>query len=166
MILMRTFVIVFFGLIVRVSASQSLSTDEQQLERWLPTQIGEYVLDGVPMTVTSRVEDKPYIMSSKNFKKDKSILEIVVFDYKAVPDLLKKYTTSWESQTVDDESQKVSPTVVDGFKAWESTDKKKKAVQLYVNVKDRYLLFLSGTEMAVEYLKKVAIELKPRQLPK
>jgi hypothetical protein len=93
-------------------------------------------------------------------------LEIVVFDYKAVPELLKKYTTSWEAQTIDDESQKVMATTVEGFKAWESTDKKKKAVQLYVNVKDRYLLFLTGTDSTVEFLKKVVTELKPRQLPK
>lgn len=163
---MRVILILYFVTIANFSFGQTLSAEELQIEKWIPSQIGDYTLDGLPMTTTSRVEDKPYIMSSKNFRKEKSTLEIVVFDYKSVPALLEKYTTSWSAQTIDDDSQKVSAATVDGFKAWESTDKKKRAVQLYVNVKDRYLLFLSGSELSVEFLKKVVVELKPRQLPK
>jgi hypothetical protein len=74
MIVMRTFVMILFVFMAAFSHAQTLLTEEQQLEKWLPSQVGEYVLDGAPMTITSRVEDKPYIMSSKNFKKERSTL--------------------------------------------------------------------------------------------
>lgn len=148
------------------TVAQSLTEEEKALEQILPASFDDYKLDGLPMTVTSRSEDKPYSMSSKNYKKGSSAISIAIFDYKENPLLLKKYTSSWTDQNVDDEKNAMSETRVEDFAAWQSYDKAAKDAQLYVNVKDRYLLFISGDNHSVDYLKSVAKLLKLRQLPK
>jgi hypothetical protein len=148
-----------------VSFAQSLTKEEKALEEWLPSSIGEYELDGLPLTVTSKAADKPYSMSSKVYKKGASTLTIVIFDYKKDPDLLKKYTSSWSASPVDDETQTASLVTVEELPSWESFSKKENASQLYVNVKDRYLLYLTGKGNTTSFLKTVVKELKPRQLP-
>lgn len=146
--------------------AQTLTEEEKALEKILPASFDDYKLDGLPMTVTSRSEEKPYSMSSKNYKKGNSTISIVIFDYKENPMLLRKYTASWIGQNVDDEKRAISETKVDDLVAWQSYDKIKKDAQLYVNVNDRYLLFISGDNHSVDFLKSVAKLLKLRQLPK
>lgn len=144
---------------------QTLQKEERALEDWLPTTIGEYKLDGEPLTVTSKLSNKPYSMSSKNYKKGTSVLIVVIFDYKDNPDLLKKSTESWSSIPGGDESKKTNNLTIEDMPAWESTDEKNHTAQLYVNVKGRYLLHLSVTGNTSEFLKTVAKALKLRQLP-
>ena len=161
-------IIIFLLLLANsyMASGQTQTPEEESLEKILPVSFDEYKRDGVPMTVTSRSEDRPYIMSSQNYKKGNGTISIVIFDYKESPMLLKKYTSSWAAQNVDDEKKKVSQTSVGDFIAWQSFDKVAKDAQLYINVNDRYLLFLSGNNQSIEYLKSVAELLKLRQLPK
>lgn len=161
-------IIFFLSLLVSSSIAfgQTQTPEEEMLEKILPLSFDEYKRDGVPMTVTSRSDDRAYIMSSQNYKKRNMTVSIVIFDYKESPMLLKKYTSSWEAQNVDDGKMKISQTKVGEFVAWQSFDKVAKGAQLYVNINDRYLLFLSGNNQSIEYLKSVAELLKLRQLPK
>lgn len=164
---MRCVAILFFLLLApSLVFGQSQTEEEKALENILPSSFDDYKPDGVPMTVTSRSEDKPYTMSSKNYKKGTSSISIAIFDYRENPLLLKRYTSSWIGQNVDDEKNAIAETKVDDFVAWQSYDKATKDAQLYVNVKDRYLLFISGDNHSVDYLKSVARLLKLRQLPK
>jgi hypothetical protein len=164
---MRSLSLLFFLLITFCPVlAQSLTEEEKALEKILPVSFDDYKLEGLPMTVTSRSEDKPYTMSSKNYKKGSSTISIVIFDYKESPMLLKKYTSSWIGQNVDDEKRAISETKVDDLVAWQSYDKIAKDAQLYVNVNSRYLLFISGDNHSVDYLKSVAKLMKLRQLPK
>jgi hypothetical protein len=164
---MRYLIVLFFGLsIILPGVAQTLTEEEKALEKILPVSFDDYKLDGLPMTVTSRSEDKPYSMSSKNYKKGTSTISIVIFDYKENPVLLKKYTSSWTGQNVDDEKRAISETKVDDLIAWQSYDKIEKDAQLYVNVNGRYLLYISGDNHSVDFLKSVAKILKLRQLPK
>lgn len=146
------------------SFSQTLTKEEKALEDWLPSSIGEYELDGLPLTVTSKSGEKPYTMSSKVYKKGTSTLTIVIFDYQKDPDLLKKYTASWSAAPVDDDMQKANAVTIEELPGWESYSKKDNGSQVYVNIKGRYLLYLAGKGSA-DFLKAVVAELKPRQLP-
>lgn len=157
----------FLMVILSVAAfAQTQTADEKSLEAVLPSSFGEYELDGLPMTITSKAEGKPYVMASKNYKKGESTFTIIIFDYKQSPEQIKKYISSWSAPEVDDENQTIKRTTVDELPAWQSYDKKKKSAQLSVNVKDRYLVMLSGNNQTVDFLKSVAKNLKLRQLPK
>lgn len=104
-------------------------------------------------------------MASKVYKKKDATLTIVIFDYEKNPELLKKYTSSWSATPVDDETQTAQAVAVENLPSWESFNKKDNTSQLYVNVNNRYLLYLSGKGNSPDFLKAVAAELKPRQLP-
>ena len=159
---------VIFMLISAVyTIAQTTDANERELEEWLPSSYREYKAIGQPLTRTVPAEATSfYIMSSKNYERKNSLLEIVIFDYQHAPHLLKKYTSAWAAMSTDDDQQKFSTTAVDGFTAWESTNNAKGTAQLYVNVKDRYLIFLSVTGNSIAFLKNVVVDLKPRQLPK
>jgi hypothetical protein len=101
-------------------------------------------------------------MSSRNYKKGAATLTIVIFDYGKDNDVLKKYTDSWASPSPENATQAAS---VEEFPAWQSVSTTKDVAELYVNVKDRYLLYLSTKGSSVTFLKAVVKELKPRQLP-
>lgn len=161
---MKYFFILMLLIISVSGTSQTLTSEEKVLESWLPASIGDYKLDGTPLTVTSKSEDRPYAMSSKVYKTETATLTVVIFDYEASPELLKKYTASW-STPVDDEIQTAQAATIENFPSWESYNKKDKTPQLYVNVKDRYLLYLSGKGNSLQFLKAVTAELKPQQLP-
>jgi hypothetical protein len=162
---MKRYFIFLLTILVTISYAQTLTQEEKALENWLPANIGEYELDGLPMTVTSKSSEKPYSMSSKNYKKGTSVLAIIIFDYKDNPALLKKYTSSWISSAEDESKRSSSKLTVDELPAWESVDKKANTAQLYVNIKDRYLLFLSVTGNSPEFLRSAAKNLKLRELP-
>lgn len=163
---MRHLYVLFFLLLFSVSTlAQTTENIETTLEQWLPTSIGEYKLDGTPLTVTSKSDNNPYSMASKVYKKKDATLTIVIFDYEKNPELLKKYTSSWSATPVDDETQTAQAVAVENLPSWESFNKKDNTSQLYVNVNNRYLLYLSGKGNSPDFLKAVAAELKPRQLP-
>jgi hypothetical protein len=146
--------------------SQTQLPEEKVLEEWLPSAFGDYKLDGVPLTVTSKAEEMPYSMASKNYKKGTATLTVVVFDYAKNKEMLKKYAASWSVTPAENDPQKANITTVEELPAWQAYDEKEKTAQLYVNVKDRYLLYLTGKENSLDFLKSVVKELKPRQLPK
>ena len=162
---MRLFFILLLTSLTCEIFSQSLTQEEKALEDWLPASIGEYKLDGAPMTVTSRSGEKPYSMSSKNYKKGSSVLGVIIFDYKNNPDLLKKYTSSWISSPPEDKVKHSAKLTIDELPAWESVDKKENTAQLYINIKDRYLLFLSVSGNSAGFLRTAAKNLKLRELP-
>jgi hypothetical protein len=162
---MKYFLLLIFALSSGYGVAQSLTKEEKMLEEWLPASIGEYQPDGTPLTVTSKAADKPYTMSSRAYKKGPSTLTIVIFDYKKDPELLKKYTASWPTTPVNDEIQEINSIAIEDFKASETFTKKENSAQLYMNVKDRYLIYLSVAGNTSGFLRSVARQLKPRALP-
>jgi acid phosphatase class B len=157
--------ILFLILILPVIGfSQTHTQEEKVLEDWLPSSFGEYKLDGSALSVTSK-SDQPYSMSSKVYKKGSSTLTVVIFDYMRNPELLKKYTSAWPTESYENETEQAEIVKQGDVVTFLTYTRADKVSQLYAKIKDRYLLYISLNENAPQFLKRVEDELKPLQLP-
>lgn len=161
---MKTFLLVLALFSTVLVFAQAPTSESKSLENWLPESIAGYKVDGPALYVPSSPQ-RPYTMSSKVYKNGASTLTIVVFDYKQSPDLLKKYTVSWPAVPSDSQEQTNEISSKDGLTTFLTVHKMDKICQSYVNVRDRYLLYLTVNELSPELLKAVVSDLQPTKLP-
>jgi hypothetical protein len=149
---MKPLAIIAFVAISQIGFSQS-APEAQELIEWLPDQLNEFSIDGQPVGTASSYNGKAYRMALKRYRKDKSTLAITVFDYSNRPEAMD---FSSSIQEKNNSIQKIERLEIQGHKSYTVLNRKDGSAQLYINVGDRYLVFLSSTKCDAESLPALA----------
>ena len=143
-----------------------LSTDK--IIKLIPNKIIGFRLRTDPRSKLMKLGTILYSMAEKDFSASKNrSIKILLFDYKEAPVMYNQATGKWTTfSTIETDSLIRRPTKIDNCTGWESYDAARKNSQILVGIFNRYYLTVEGTNVDLEFLKKVVSEFKLDTFPK
>jgi hypothetical protein len=145
--------------------SEEKVLSSEKIIRLIPNKIEEFSLRGESKSKVIKIGNIKYSMAEKNFSAshDRSI-KILLFDYKEAPIMYNQVTRKWSTFTiVESDSSILRPTAMNDCTGWESYNIKQSIFlpyrtnsQILLGVCNRFFLTMEGTNVDLEFLKKVA----------
>lgn len=156
---------VSFFLAFGQSSDKILSSEK--IIKLIPGKIKEFYPDGDAKSKVIKLGNIQYSMAEKNFAATKRTIKILLFDYKEAPIMYKQATRKFSTfTTVESDSLILRPAVITDCTGWESYNFHKKNSQILLGICDRFFLTVEGTNVDLEFLKKVVQEFKFETFPK
>ena len=164
----------FIWLTLFTSAPEVLSQHEikilsaEKIIKLIPNKIDGFRLSADPQSKLIKLGTLKYSMAEKDFSANrKRSIKILLFDYKEAPIMYNQATQKWTSfKTIESDSLIRRPTRVDNCPGWESYDAGNKNSQILVGIFNRFYLTVEGTNVNLEFLKKVVLNIKVETFPK
>lgn len=163
------FLILFIWIGLSQAVAQTggvLSTD--RILKLIPNKITGFYLSKDPQSKFIKLGTLQYCMAEKNFSgNQKRSIKILLFDYKEAPIMYSQATRKWNSfTTIESDSLIRRPITLRDCIGMESYDAGRKSSQILVGIYNRFYLTLEGTNVDLEFLKKVLLEFKIETFPK
>lgn len=148
------------------SQAQIKIDSPEALKNWLPTSLLGFAAEPESYSAELIQDNAPYFVAAKKYTKGSAVVNIVVFDYRKSSERIRSVTDFWSmGKEIDDALISSANAMVAGCKSQELVDKSKKSAQLYLYHADRYLITISSATEDVAFLKSVAENLRPTNLP-
>jgi hypothetical protein len=143
-----------------------LSTDK--IIKLIPNKIIGFRLSADPQSKLMKLGTIQYSMAEKDFSASKKrLIKILLFDYKEAPVMYNQAIRKWSAfSTIETDSLIQRPTRMNNCDGWESYDAARKNSQILVGIFNRYYLTVEGTNVDLEFLRKVVSEFKLDTFPK
>ena len=140
----------------------------EEIQKFIPDKIKEFYLSTDPKSKLIKLGTLRYSMAEKNFSASrKRSIKILLFDYKEAPIMYNQATRKWSTfTTIESDSLILRPTAMSDCTGWESYNVRRKNSQILLGVCDRFLLTVEGTNVDLEFLKKVVEEFKFETFPR
>lgn len=163
---MRIILIISF-ILVSAQSSDKILTPEQII-KLIPGKIKEFYSSSDTKSKIIKLGNIQYSMAEKSFSASrKRSIKILLFDYKEAQIMYSQVTRKWSTfTTVESDSLILRPTVMNDCTGWESYNVHRKNSQILLGVCDRFFLTVEGTNVDLEFLKKVVQEFKFETFPK
>jgi ethanolamine utilization protein EutA (predicted chaperonin) len=108
-----------------------------------------------------------YSLCEKKFRKKKSTIELLLFDYGYADIMYKQAVSKWsEMKPVESESVVMNPIKMDNCVGWESNQKHTGQSQIALGIGGRYLLEITGDQVDLSTLQAILKEIPIEKFPK
>jgi len=167
---MRISIIVLIALVSLDANAQSAGKilPPGKIIKLIPNKISGFYLSADPQSKLIKLGTLQYSMAEKDFAANrKRSIKILLFDYKEAPVMYNQATRKWTTfSTVESDSLIRRPTNMENCIGWESYDAARRNSQILVGIFNRYYLTVEGTNVDLEFLKKVVSDIKLDTFPK
>lgn len=140
----------------------------EKIIKLIPERISEYSSASDAKSKMIQLGTLRYTMAERNFaSSQKRSIKILLFDYAEAPIMYSQATRKWSTfTTVESDSVILRPAVVTDCIGWESYNFYRKNSQVLLGICDRFFLTVEGTNVELEFLKKVIEGFKFETFPK
>ena len=150
------------------SQSEVKILSAEKIIKLIPNKIEDFRLSSDPRSKLIKLGTLRYSMAEKDFAANrKRAIKILLFDYKEAPIMYDQATRKWATfKSIESDTLIRRPTKVDNCPGWESYDARRKNSQILVGIFNRFYLTVEGTNVDLEFLKKVVRDIKVDSFPK
>ena len=140
----------------------------EKIVNLIPDKIKEFHLSTDPQSKLIRLGTLRYSMAEKNFSgSHKRSIKILLFDYKEAPIMYNQATRKFNTFTpVESDSLIMRSVLMSDCTGWESYNINRRSSQILLGVCNRFFLTVEGTNVDLEFLKKVVQNFKFETFPK
>ncbi len=134
----------------------------------IPDKVKDFYLIDDAQSKLIKVGTLRYSMAEKNFSaNNKRSIKILLFDYKEAPIMYNQATRKFSTFTpVESDSLIMRSVLMADCTGWESYNVNRKNSQILLGVCNRFFLTVEGTNVDLEFLKKVVQNFKFETFPK
>lgn len=151
----------------QVQAQDVALLSPTKILKLIPNRIQRFQQTIDPKALQMKVGTLTYTLCEKNFNDGNRTVKILLFDFKEASIMYTQATRKWNNQlTIESDSLVDRSVIILNCTGWESFNKRNQTSQLFLGIRDRFLLTLTGEKMELGELRKVLDEFSLEEFPK
>lgn len=154
--ILKAVLLLFFTCGSILTYAQDKAINYKELQKYLPSEIMGYSPSSEVDGNSFEMNGMSYSTAVQDYKKGNSELTISIMDYQGATNLYTAATMAWSmGMSFEDDEQKAGGIQIDDFTGWLVYQKDKKASELVLGYKDRYIITIVVSGVDEDYARSI-----------
>jgi hypothetical protein len=127
----------------------------EEMKKLVPEKIKGYNAESESKSSLIKMGDLRYSLCERKFYKGRQKVKILLFDYKEAPIMYNQAMRRWTTPNVVTDSLVFRNITKNNYTGWETYNRVSSTTQIFIGIKDRYFLMISGENIELGMLQEV-----------